>query len=101
MLLRMIIRKDSTMNTFWTGLIIAIIAAWFGYSLYRMWRGSTGRDCASCALGADFDYAKYNNKKQPLPKKAEFVMNNGHHIIVDEEAARRRRERIRKMMGNG
>ncbi|WP_302490728.1 hypothetical protein [uncultured Dialister sp.] len=85
------------MGTLLTILITAAIAGWFGYSLYRMWRGASGRDCASCALGAVFDYALYNDKKT-APPKAEFVTAAGHHIIVDEAAARRRRERIRKMM---
>ena len=51
------------MGTLLTILITAAIAGWFGYSLYRMWRGASGRDCASCALGSGFDYALYNNKK--------------------------------------
>lgn len=51
------------MGTLLTILITAAIAGWFGYSLYRMWRGASGRDCASCALGAGFDYALYNDKK--------------------------------------
>ena len=37
------------MGTLLTILITAAIAGWFGYSLYRMWRGASGRDCASCA----------------------------------------------------
>ena len=85
------------MGTFLTGLIICAIAAWFGYCIYRMWRGASGRDCASCSLGGDFDYARYGAQKI-VPKREEFVTATGHHIIVDEEAARRRRERIRKMM---
>lgn len=85
------------MGTLFTILITAAIAGWFGYSLYRMWRGASGRDCASCALGSGFDYALYNEKKVP-PKKAEYVTSAGHYIITDEAAARRRRERIRKMM---
>ena len=48
------------MGTLLTILITAAIAGWFGYSLYRMWRGASGRDCASCALGSGFDYALYN-----------------------------------------
>ena len=51
------------MGTLLTILITAAIAGWFCYSLYRMWRGSSGRDCASCALGGGFDYALYNDKK--------------------------------------
>lgn len=85
------------MGTLLTILITAAIAGWFCYSLYRMWRGSSGRDCASCALGGGFDYALFNDKKA-APQRAEFVTPSGHHIIVDEAAARRRRERIRKMM---
>lgn len=85
------------MGTLLTILITAAIAGWFCYSLYRMWRGSSGRDCASCALGGGFDYTLYNDKKA-APQRAEFVTPSGHHIIVDEAAARRRRERIRKMM---
>ena len=56
------------MGTLLTILITAAIAGWFGYSLYRMWRGASGRDCASCALGAGFDYALYNDKKAAPPK---------------------------------
>ena len=52
------------------------IDGWFGYSLYRMWRGASGRDCASCALGSGFDYALYNDKKA-APPKAEFVTAAG------------------------
>lgn len=85
------------MGTLLTILITAAIAGWFCYSLYRMWRGSSGRDCSSCALGGGFDYALYNDKKA-APQRAEFVTPSGHHIIVDEAAARMRRERIRKMM---
>ena len=80
------------MGTLLTILITAAIAGWVG-----MWRGASGRDCASCALGSGFDYALYNDKKA-APPKAEFVTAAGHHIIVDEAAARMRRERIRKMM---
>lgn len=57
------------MGTLLTILITAAIAGWFGYSLYRMWRGASGRDCASCALGAGFDYALYNDKKAAPPKR--------------------------------
>ena len=85
------------MGTLLTILITAAIAGWFGYSLYRMWRGASGRDCASCALDSGFDYALYNDKKA-APPKTEFVTPSGHRIIVDEAAARMRRERIRKMM---
>lgn len=85
------------MSTLLTILITALIAAWFLYSIYTMWRGSTGRDCASCAFGGGFDYSTFGAKKA-APKQKVFVTNTGHHIIVDEEAARRRRERIRQMM---
>lgn len=57
------------MGTLLTILITAAIAGWFGYSLYRMWRGASGRDCASCALGSGFDYALYNDKKAARPKR--------------------------------
>ena len=40
------------MNTLLTGAIIVVIAAWFGYSLYRLYQSSQGKDCASCALGS-------------------------------------------------
>ena len=86
------------MNTLLTGLIIAIVAAWFGYSVYRMIRGARGKDCASCALGNSFDYKKHGVTKPSEIKRNEYVTPAGHHIIVDEEAARRRRKRIRQMM---
>lgn len=86
------------MNTLLTGAIIVLIAAWFGYSLYRMFQSSQGKNCASCALGSSFDYKKHNMTKLSQTKRTEYVTSSGHHIIVDEEAARKRRERIRKMM---
>lgn len=86
------------MSTLLTILITVLIAAWFLYSIYTMWRGSTGRDCASCSLGGGFDYSVYGVKKVAAPRQKVFVMNTGHRIVVDEEAARRRRERIRQMM---
>ena len=86
------------MNTLLTGAIIVVIAAWFGYSLYRLYQSSQGKDCASCALGSSFDYKKHGIAKPSEIKRNEYVTPAGHHIIVDEEAARRRRKRIRQMM---
>ncbi len=86
------------MNTILVGIVILAIAGWFGYSLYRAFRGATGKDCASCSLGNSFDYKTHHVTKPSEIKRNEYVTSAGHHIIVDEEAARRRRERIRKMM---
>ena len=85
------------MGTLITVLLVSFIGAWFLYSIYRMWKGANGKDCASCSLGGGFDYAMSGEKKR-VPVKTEFVTAAGHHIMVDEAAARKRRERIRKMM---
>lgn len=37
------------MNNIFVGLIIAVIAGWFGYCLYRMWRGARGASLC-CAM---------------------------------------------------
>lgn len=86
------------MNSLYIGLIIAAIAAWFGYALYKMFRGASGKDCATCALGSGFDYRKKGIHSPKEIKPTEFVTPKGHHIIIDEKAARRRRERIRQIM---
>ena len=86
------------MNNIIITFLILSIASWFIYSLYKMWRGAVGADCADCSLGGGFDYRRFGRNRPSVTRPKELVTGAGHHIIIDEAAARQRRERIRKMM---